>query len=190
MCATAVLNNYQARMGQTNLVAKFILCLIVPAYHTIQAELGPNNGMSTLRYWLVLSLIFLTELFLDQVSLSPGFSVLKLLFLVWCVLPIDNNGAMLIYENVLQPVFKVSFDLVNDVMRNKILEELLDTSQEMVKNIVNCLIKLSKPKPEPNIIERIIIYIRNLITSLFFEEVKKRRLFSDYVKKLSKCEMS
>ena len=40
MCATAVLNNYQARMGQTNLVAKFILCLIVPAYHTIQAELG------------------------------------------------------------------------------------------------------------------------------------------------------
>ena len=41
MCAaTAVLNNYQARMGQTNLVVKFILCLIVPAYHTIQAELG------------------------------------------------------------------------------------------------------------------------------------------------------
>ena len=56
--------------------------------------------MSTLRYWLVLSLMFLAELFLDQVSLSPGCSVLKLIFLVWCVLPIDNNGTLLIYENV------------------------------------------------------------------------------------------
>ena len=75
-------------------------CLITSLNYTVHAISGPNNGMSTLRYWLVLSLIFLTELFLDQVSLSPGFSVLKLLFLVWCVLPIDNNGAMLIYENV------------------------------------------------------------------------------------------
>ena len=28
------------RVRQTNLVVKFILCLIVPAYHTVQAELG------------------------------------------------------------------------------------------------------------------------------------------------------
>ena len=63
---------------------------------------GPTNGLATLRYWLVLSLIFLAELFLDQVSfsLSPGCSVLKVMFLAWCVLPIDNNGTVLIWENV------------------------------------------------------------------------------------------
>ena len=28
------------RVSRTNLVVKFILCLILPAYHTVQAELG------------------------------------------------------------------------------------------------------------------------------------------------------
>ena len=213
------------RVRQTNLVVKFILCLIVPAYHTVQAELGnidnidhddaywppsegPSSGLSTLRYWLVLSLIFLTELFLDQVSLSlsPSCSVLKLFFLAWCVLPVDNNGTLLIWENVrfyfsvwwvldhwlcsqvLQPVFKISFDLVNDVMRNKILEELLDTCQDMVKRFIHCIIKLSRPKPEPSYLEQVFIYLRNLFKSLFWKEAKTRRLFSDLVKNLSRCE--
>ena len=215
------------RVRQTNLVVKFILCLIVPAYHTVQAELGnidnidnddaywppsegPSSGLSTLRYWLVLSLIFLTELFLDQVSLSlsPSCSVLKVLFLAWCVLPVDNNGTLLIWENVrfyfsvwwvldhwlcsqvLQPVFKISFDLVNDVMRNKILEELLDTCQDMVKRFINCIIKLSRPKPEPSYLEQVFIYLRNLFKSLFWKEAKTRRLFSDLVKNLSRCELN
>ena len=28
------------RVSRTNLIVKFILCLILPAYHTVQAELG------------------------------------------------------------------------------------------------------------------------------------------------------
>ena len=90
---------------------------------------------------------------------------------------------------VLQPVFKISFDLVNDVMRNKILEELFETSQDMVKRFFNCIIKLSRPKPEPSYLEQLIIYLRNLINSMIWEEEKKRRLFSDMVKNLSRCEL-
>ena len=91
---------------------------------------------------------------------------------------------------VLQPVFKISFDLVNDVMRNKILEELFETSQDMVKRFINCIIKLSRPKPEPSYLEQVFIYLRNLIKFMIWEEEKKRRLFSDLVKNLSKCELS
>ena len=90
---------------------------------------------------------------------------------------------------ILQPVFKISFDLVNDVMRNKILEELFETSQDMVKRFINCIIKLSRPKPEPSYLEQLIIYLRNLINSMIWEEEKKRRLFSDMVKNLSRCEL-
>ena len=90
----------------------------------------------------------------------------------------------------MQPVFKISFDVVNDVMRNKILEEIIETSQEMVRNFVNCILKLSKPKPEPTYLEKIFVYLKDLILSLFQEEVKKRRLFSDLVKNLYKCDLS
>ena len=94
------------------------------------------------------------------------------------------------FFQVLQPVFKISFDLVNDVMRNKILEELFETSQDMVKRFINCIIKLSRPKPEPSYLEQVFIYLRNFIKLMIWEEEKKRRLFSDLVKNLSKCELS
>ena len=143
---------------------------------------GPN-ALNIIRYWCVLSIIFLAEMFLEQITLSPGFSLLKLLFLVWCVLPIDSNGTSIIYEQVrrqpagismtsdmfqiLQPVFKVSSDLVNDVMRNKFLEELLETLQEMIRNVVNCIQKLSKPKPEPTLLEKLVDFCWSLYLSLF-----------------------
>ena len=91
---------------------------------------------------------------------------------------------------VLQPVFKISFDVVNDVMRNKILEEILETGQEMVRRMVNCIKKLSRPPPEPSYLQKIFIYLKTKLLSMFREEVKKRRLWSDLVKNLSKCEFS
>ena len=87
-------------------------------------------------------------------------------------------------------MFKISFNVVNDIMRNKILEELLETTQEMVKNVINCLQKLSQQNPEPSFLEKLFLYWKKLILGLFFEEVKKRRLFSDLVKQMSKCELS
>ena len=56
--------------------------------------------MNTIRYWCVLSLIFLAEMFLDQITLSPGCSLIKLAFLIWCVLPVDSNGTSIIFEQV------------------------------------------------------------------------------------------
>ena len=87
---------FNSRMAQTNLILKILLCLLVPAYHTMQANIGSNNGLSALRYWLALSFVFLTELFMDQLNLSPGFTIIKLGFMFWCVAPLDYNmGAAL-----------------------------------------------------------------------------------------------
>ena len=60
---------------------------------------GPNS-LTTLRYWLVLSLMFLSEMLLEQITLSPTCSVFKLVFLIWCVLPIQSNGTSIIFEQV------------------------------------------------------------------------------------------
>ena len=87
-------------MASTNLLLKILLCLLVPTYRTMQANIGSNNGLSALRYWLLLSFVFLTELFMDQLNLSPGFTIIKLGFMFWCVAPLDYNGSSFIYENV------------------------------------------------------------------------------------------
>ena len=87
-------------MPQSNLIVKVLLCLIVPAYHTMQANIKSDNGLAPLRYWVMRSVIFLTELVMDQVDLSPGFTIIKLGFLFWCVAPIENNGSYYIFEKV------------------------------------------------------------------------------------------
>ena len=74
-------------------------------------------------------------------------------------------------------------------MRNKFLEELLETVQDLIKRLVRCIHKLSGPEPEPTLLEKIINFCWSLYLSLFqTTEVRKRRLFSDVFKKLSKCE--
>ena len=143
-------------MAQTNLLIKVLLCLIIPAYHAITANIGSNsNSLATFRYWMVLSFVFLSELFLDQLNLSPGFTVIKLAVMFWFVAPIENNGSSLIWEKVtpsfqraliaslnllifflqiIQPVFKVSKEFSRDILQNKLLEEITDTFQDFINH--------------------------------------------------------
>ena len=89
-------------MAQTNLVVKVLLCLLVPAYQALQQAqtAGSTSSFSFLRYWLVLSSLFLSELFLDQLNLSPMFFLLKLAFMLWFVAPVEYNGSHLLHEQV------------------------------------------------------------------------------------------
>ena len=92
-------------MAQTNLVVKVLLCLLVPAYQALQqAQTGgpssSSSSLSLLRYWLLLSSLFLSELFLDQLNLSPTFFLLKLAFMLWFVAPLEYNGSQLLHEQV------------------------------------------------------------------------------------------
>ena len=89
-------------MAQTNLLLKVLLCLLVPAYQALQQAQGTNthNPISLLRYWLILTAIFLSELALDQLNLSPCFTLVKLAIMLWFVAPVDYNGSHFLYEKV------------------------------------------------------------------------------------------
>merc|ERR1711915_460563 len=132
-------------MTQSSLVVKFLLCLIIPAYQILHG-VKLDNGQNIFRYWLVLSSIFLMEFFLDQVTLSPAISFLKFLFLLWCFAPVDNNGTYVIYEKVLQPLFRFSNNIVEDALKNKIIEEAVEMIQDFMKAIVDCLTKINQPE--------------------------------------------
>ena len=86
-------------MAQTNLLLKVLLCLVVPAYQALQQAPG-NSSFSLVRYWTFLTLIFLSELFLDQLNLSPSFTLVKLAIMLWFVAPVDYNGSHFLYEKV------------------------------------------------------------------------------------------
>ena len=78
---------------------KVLLCLVVLAYQALQQAPG-NSSFSLVRYWTFLTLIFLSELFLDQLNLSPSFTLVKLAIMLWFVAPVDYNGSHFLYEKV------------------------------------------------------------------------------------------
>ena len=147
---------------------------------------GSNEATACLiapsRYWLVLTMVFLTELFLDQLNLSPSFTLLKLAFMFWCVAPMEYNGSHVIYEKVewqklkrsncvytslpqiLAPMFQVSRSWLGDVLQSRLLDEMTETLQDCINHFSEKLPKLTKPPP-----------------NTFFGPVRKPRLFKHYL---------
>ena len=74
-------------------------------------------------------------------------------------------------------------------MRNKIMDEMLETIQDLVKTVVDCIYKLTQPKPEMTMIEKLLDYWTNWFNFFFHIEVKKERLFSDLVKNITRCKL-
>ena len=88
---------------------------------------------------------------------------------------------------LLRPVFKISNGIINDVMKNKMMEEMLETVQDIVKAAVECWSKLSQPKPELTTLEHFLKYFTDWIDYFTHKEVKKKRLFSDLIRNLTIC---
>ena len=93
--------------------------IIYPAYKTIQAlqviqtELSnlflpklyfqnedDNARLRWLRYWIIFSYLHFTEHILWFV---PLYSLVKTLFLAWCLAPVKYNGADISYQFVIKP---------------------------------------------------------------------------------------
>ena len=52
-----------------------------------------------LSYWLIYSTITLTEQFLFLLTwLVPLYSVTRTVFLLWCLAPVQHNGADILYK--------------------------------------------------------------------------------------------
>ena len=63
--------------------------------------------MSHAGDWVVLAAVHLVEMVVDPlVDFFPGYLLAKCAFLVWCMAPVQNNGANLIFSQVIFPLFK------------------------------------------------------------------------------------
>merc|ERR1719228_1644508 len=89
------------------LLANFI-GFLYPAYCSIKAlESGTKkDDTQWLTYWVVFAAFSVVEFFADiLVSWVPFYWLSKCIFLVWCMAPIEANGANVIYSKVILPFF-------------------------------------------------------------------------------------
>jgi receptor expression-enhancing protein 5/6 len=81
---------------------------IYPAYASIRALESKNKDDDTqwLTYWVVFAFFSVAEFFSDIIfSWFPFYWLAKIVFLVWCMLPLASNGTTLVYTRVIRPVF-------------------------------------------------------------------------------------
>ncbi|XP_037949158.1 receptor expression-enhancing protein 5-like isoform X2 [Teleopsis dalmanni] len=85
-----------------------IIGVVYPAYISIHAiESSPKlDDTKWLTYWVCYGLLSIIEYFSVVLThIIPFYWLLKCVFLIWCMLPIEKNGSFLIYTHVVRPFF-------------------------------------------------------------------------------------
>merc|ERR1712051_654838 len=81
---------------------------VYPAYCSVRAleSRAKNDDTQWLTYWVVFAAFSVVEYFADFIAgWIPFYWLSKCLFLVWCMAPIEANGANVIYSKVILPFF-------------------------------------------------------------------------------------
>jgi len=81
---------------------------IYPAYASFRAIESTKKEDDTqwLTYWVVFAAFSVAEFFSDIIfGWFPLYWLAKIVFLVWCFVPIQNNGSMVVYSRILKPFF-------------------------------------------------------------------------------------
>jgi len=81
---------------------------VYPAYASIIALETSNKEDDTkwLTYWVVFAFFSVMEFFSDIIfSWFPFYWLFKVGFLIWCFLPIQGNGSLVVYNRFIRPVF-------------------------------------------------------------------------------------
>lgn len=113
-------NNVSALLGIVGLGALYLafgyaaqfLCNIVgvayPAYISMKALESHDKVDDTkwLTYWVTYAVFSCLEFFSGVLtSFIPFYWLLKCIFLIFCMAPIQQNGSVLIYQRVIRPYF-------------------------------------------------------------------------------------
>merc|ERR1711892_705642 len=112
---------FTPNMDLYTLIPRTLVGVAYPAFASLKAVLSgtPESSVAWLRYWVVLGVFSVVELLLDPLinplTFSfPTYLVLKCLFLVWCMAPVEWNGSDIIFNQVLFPIFKEHHEQIEE----------------------------------------------------------------------------
>merc|ERR1712183_358609 len=116
---------FTPNMDLYTLIPRTLLGVAYPAFASLKAVLSDSPGSCTawLRYWVVLGVFSVVELLLDPLLNPlkysfPTYLLLKCLFLVWCMIPVEWNGSDIIFNNMLFPIFKEHHEQIEEQAEN------------------------------------------------------------------------
>ena len=98
-----------------------LIGFIYPAYESIRAIESPPKDDDTqwLMYWAVFGLFacvdYVTVNFLGGLQF---YYLLKCIFLVWCFLPIRNNGSHVLYNTIIRGIFIQYHEHIDEALRS------------------------------------------------------------------------
>jgi receptor expression-enhancing protein 5/6 len=116
------------------------LGFVYPAYCSIKALESSNKKDDTqwLTYWVVFAFFSVVEFFSDiLVGWVPFYWLSKCVFMIWCMAPIEANGATVIYSRVILPLFYKHQPTIDNIM-NKATDKAsvyLDQAMEKAKDV-------------------------------------------------------
>ena len=110
-----------------------IFAFAYPAYQSIKAleTARKEDDTKWLTYWVVCAAFHIVDFFSDKLlSWCPIYWLVKCIFLIWCYLPIENNGSVVIYQRFIRPFF-----LENTLQIDKVISEGMNkVTQKLGKN--------------------------------------------------------
>lgn len=117
------------------MVGKILLCFLLPAILSlnISATGGPEESLPWLRYWVVLGIALLLEFLLEKLE-GVVFTIVKLVFVLWCLAPVEYNGSDVVFQYVLLPVHQCVQKIATET--SAIGLPLLIKSWEVIEDLV------------------------------------------------------
>ncbi|KAI5644672.1 TB2/DP1, HVA22 family domain-containing protein [Phthorimaea operculella] len=103
---------------------------VYPAYMSMKALESPMKDDDTkwLTYWVVFACFSLVEYFSDIiVGWFPFYWLLKCIFVIWCYMPTEYNGSLIIYHRIIRPYY---------MKHHGRIDEVAGSAQRLVKDVV------------------------------------------------------
>ena len=90
---------------------KLFISLVYPTFNSIKSVVQDQDDFDIskdwLKYWSIFGIFTVVEILTDPFLLNnlpsadfTALTIFKILFIVWCMVPIKNNGSLVIYDKV------------------------------------------------------------------------------------------
>ncbi|XP_001361758.3 receptor expression-enhancing protein 5 isoform X1 [Drosophila pseudoobscura] len=107
-----------------------IIGVLYPAYISIHAIESSTKQDDTkwLIYWVTFGIFTVIEFFSGVLThIIPFYWLLKCAFLIWCMLPTEQNGSTIIYHKLVRPYF---------LKHHQSVDKLIDDGMKKATNVL------------------------------------------------------
>merc|ERR1712013_165540 len=123
-------------------IPRTIIAIAYPLFSTLETVLQEDidAAFDWLKYWAVFGIFSFLELvvdpFIESLSYSyPPYLIFKCGFLIWCMVPAEWNGSLIIFDKIIVPLYQIN--------QNNI-EETADIAKINIKDRLEMVLRRDK----------------------------------------------